>query len=131
MPAELLADIQLGNNCTIALDVFLGKIIKQTAAFTNHLIHTETAVIIIGMTLQMLSELADALSQNSNLNFGRTGIILMCGVLTDDLSLHFFRNHANTSFLNKSIPSNTALGGKEPLLRHYPKAVCTGERLLS
>ena len=39
--ADLLTQTQLCNDCTIAVDVLLGKIVKQASALTDH--HQKTA----------------------------------------------------------------------------------------
>ena len=36
---KLLADAQLGDDGAVALNVFLGQIVQQAAALTDHLVH--------------------------------------------------------------------------------------------
>ena len=79
--SKSLADVQLRDNGTITLDIFLGQVVEQAAALTNHLVHAKTAVVIVGVTLQVLGELKDALGKNGDLDFGRTGVVLVGGVL--------------------------------------------------
>ena len=87
---RLLADAQLGNASTIALDVHASQVVQQAAALTDHLVQTHTAVIVVGVLLQVLGELVDALSPDGNLNLGRTGVAGMGRVLFDNCSLFFF-----------------------------------------
>ena len=100
---QSLADVQLRNDGTIALDVLLGQVVEQAAALTDHLVHAKTAVVVIGMTLQMLGELKDALGKNGDLDFGRTGVVLVGGVLADDFGLFLFGDHGGVSFLYDSV----------------------------
>ena len=94
-----LADVQLRNDGTIALDVLLGQVVEQAAALTDHLVHAKTAVVVIGMTLQVLGELADTLGKNGDLDFRRTGVVLMSSILADDFGFLVFGNHSAYSFL--------------------------------
>ena len=47
--AELLADVQLCDNRTVTLDILLGEVVEQTAALADHLVHAQTAVVVVGM----------------------------------------------------------------------------------
>ena len=69
---DLLADAQLCNDCAVTLDILLCEVVEQTAALTDHLVHAQTAVVVVGMDLQVSGQLADALSEDSDLNLGRT-----------------------------------------------------------
>ena len=90
---NLLADVQLGDDRAVTLDVLLRHVVEQTAALADHLVHAQTAVGVVGMTLQVLGELTDALGQNGDLNLGRAGVLLMGGVFADDCGFLFFGNH--------------------------------------
>ena len=67
---NLLTQTQLGDQGTITLDVLLGQIVQQTAALTDHHLHTAAAVEVVGMHLQVSGQLVDALGQDSDLHFG-------------------------------------------------------------
>ena len=73
----LLSDAQLRDDGAIAPDVLLGQVVQQTAALADHLVHTQTAVGILGMLLQVRGELIDALGQDGDLDFRRAGVALM------------------------------------------------------
>ena len=45
------------------------------------------------MILEVLGQLTDALGKDSDLDFGRTGVALVGGVVSDDLGLDFFGDH--------------------------------------
>ena len=90
----LLADAQLGDDRAVTLDVLLRQIVQQTAALTDHLVHAQTAVVVVGMLLEMLGQLADALGEDRDLDLGRAGVALVGGVVADDLGLDFFGDQA-------------------------------------
>ena len=68
--AGLLADAQLCNDRTVTLNVLLCEVVEQSAALTNHLVHNETAVVVVGMILEVCGQLKDALCVNVVLNLG-------------------------------------------------------------
>ena len=82
--ASLLADAELGDDGAVALDVFLREVVKQTAALADHLVHAETAVVVLRVLLEVLGELTDALGQDGDLDFRGAGIALVGGVVEDD-----------------------------------------------
>ena len=101
---DLLADAQLCNDRAVTLDVLLCEVVEQTAALTDHLVHTQTAVVVVGMDLQVSGELADALSEDRDLNLGRTGVVLMGLVRLYNGGLGLFGNHNDTPFLINIYP---------------------------
>ena len=109
---QSLADVQLRNDGTVALDVLLGQVVEQAAALTDHLVHAKTAVVVVGMTLQVLGELADTLGKNGDLDFGRTGVVLVGGVLADDFGLFLFGDRPATRQRAERLPQR----------RHDPEA---------
>ncbi len=123
---QLLADTQLCNECTIALNVFLCKIVEHAAALTDELIHTETAVVVIGMLLQVLGELTDTLGPDSDLNFGRPRVVRMGGIAADDFCLFLFGDHvfSLSLFLLDPVPRQRA--ERHPHQRLSPQLRITG-----
>ena len=89
----LLTDAQLGNDRAVTLDIFLRQIVQQTAALTDHLVHAQTAVVVVGMLLEVLRQLADTLGEDGDLDFGRAGVALMGGVVGDDVGFLFLGDH--------------------------------------
>ena len=51
-------------------------------------------MVVVGVLLQMLGELADTLGQDGDLDLGRAGVALMGGVVADDLGLDFFGDYS-------------------------------------
>ena len=86
----LLSESELGNDGTVALDILLHQVVEEVLSLTNHLEKTATAVVVVGVLLQMLGEVSNSLGENSDLYLGRTGISFVCSVVNDDLLLYFF-----------------------------------------
>ena len=91
----LLADAELGNDGTIALDVLLHQVVEKAATLTDHLVQAATGVVVVGVNLEVLGELVDALGENSDLDFGRTGVGLVSAVGLDDGGLLVFEHHSS------------------------------------
>ena len=95
---DLLTDAQLCNDCTVALDVLLSKVVEQTAALADHLVHAQTAVVVVGMNLEVSGELLDALGEDSDLDLGRAGVVLVGLVRFDNCGPLVFGNLNDTPF---------------------------------
>ena len=89
----LLSESELGNDSTVALDILLHQVVEEVLSLTNHLEKTATAVVVVGVLLQMLGEVSNSLGENSDLYLGRTGISFVCSIVNDDLLLYFFFQH--------------------------------------
>ena len=66
---------------------------------TNHLGQASLRVEVLGVLLHVLGELIDSGCKNSNLNLGRTSILLIDLVLLNKGGLCFLRNHFVFTFL--------------------------------
>ena len=94
LPSELLlSQAELLNDCSVTLDILLLQVCEHAAALTYHLQQTTTGMVIMLVLLQMLGELLNALSQDSDLYFRGTGIGLMGTVCCDYFSLLLFADH--------------------------------------
>ncbi len=83
----LLSEVQLLDDCTIAVDVNLLQITEEITSVTDHLQKTAAAVVVLHVGLQVLGQVVDAVGQNSDLNFGGTGVTLVDGILGNDCLL--------------------------------------------
>ena len=63
-----------------------------------HLVHAQTAVVVVGMDLEVSGELLDALGEDSDLNLGRTGVAFVGLVCFDNCGLLVFGDHNDTPF---------------------------------
>ena len=65
------------------------------AALTDHLVHAQTAVLVVRVHLQVLGELVDALGEDGDLDLRRTGVALVRLVGFDDCGLFSFGDHGD------------------------------------
>jgi hypothetical protein len=81
LAAALLADAKLLNDCFVAFGVGLSEVVEQTATLADH--HEKTApggmVLLVG--LEVLGQLANPRTQDSDLNFRGTGIVIGSAVI--------------------------------------------------
>ena len=85
----LLSQAELANDRAVTLDIVLLQVVQQTSSVTDHLLQTAAAVEVLLVGLQVLGQVSDAVGQNSNLYFGRTGVALVSSILRDDVVLEF------------------------------------------
>ena len=79
-PASLLADAELGDDGEVALNVLLREVVEQAAALADHLVHAETAVVVLRVLLQVLGQVRDAVAeQHKHDHHGRRGLLLLVG----------------------------------------------------
>ena len=90
---KLLSEAESFDNCSVSFDILLSKIVKKLLSVTYHLGKTSLRVEILGVLLHMLGKAVDSVGKNSNLNLGRTGVLLVDLVLCDDGGLSFLVNH--------------------------------------
>jgi len=83
----LLSDVQLLDDCTIAVDINLLQITEEVTSVTNHLQKTAAAVVVLHVGLQVLGQAVDAVGQNSDLNLRGTCVTLVDGILGNDCLL--------------------------------------------
>ena len=95
----LLADAQLGDDGSVAVDVLLGQVVEQAAALADHHEKAAAGVIVVLVGAQVLGELLDAVGEDGDLDLGGAGIALVGRVLSDQLGLCFFGNHGCSTFL--------------------------------
>ena len=100
---ELLAQTQLGNQSTIALDIGGLQVLQQAAALDNQQQQTTTGEESLLVNVQVLVQLLDTSGQQCNLNLGGTGVALVTAVLCDNLCL----SHLHDCFLHPSISPQT------------------------
>src|SRR5690349_17962342 len=72
---KLLAELQFLGHRDVAVGVGFVEIIQQTAATAYHLEQPAAGAVVFGVLLQMLSEVIDALGEQSNLNIGAPRVL--------------------------------------------------------
>ena len=107
----LLSDTQLCNDCTVALDINLLKVVKKVSSVTYHLLETAAAVVVVVVSLEVLGEVLDAVGKKRDLYLGRTGVALV-GLVSVDNSLLFVLDHDVFHLSKKYSAENTVPVGE-------------------
>jgi hypothetical protein len=96
-PSVLLSDVESCDDRTVALDIVVHQILEKISSATNHLKESATAVVVVGVSLEMLVERIDSVGKNRDLYLGGSGIAFASCVLGDDCLLfslsHCFSPH--------------------------------------
>ena len=95
---KLLSEAELFDDRSVSLDVLGRKIRKQLLSVTDHLGKTSLRMEVFRVLLHVLGQRIDAIGQDRNLHFGRTGVILVDLVLLDQRGFDFFRDHVSSPF---------------------------------
>ena len=72
----LLTKSELGDQVGVALLVLRFEIIEQAAALVDHHQQAAARMVVLRVGLEMLGQVADALGEDRDLDFGRTGVAL-------------------------------------------------------
>jgi len=101
---RLLTDTQLADYIPVAVRVMRLQVVQQAAALADE--HQEPAPrrVILLMSLEMLSQLADAHTQDRNLNFRRTGVGIVGAEALNQVSFRCRCQHSGFSTPLASIP---------------------------
>src|SRR5690606_8809487 len=91
-PNFLLTQPQLLDQAVVPLNVLLLEIGEQAAALVDHHQQAAARVVVLVVVLEVLGQVADALGEDRDLDFGGTGIVLGLGVVLDDFLLLFGGN---------------------------------------
>ena len=101
----LLSETEALNKSSVSFDILLCKVCKKLLSVTNHLGETSLRVEVLGVLLHVLGELIDSGCKNSNLNLGRTCVLLVDLVMLNKGSLSFLSDHFSSPFI-KFISKN-------------------------
>ena len=126
---RLLADAQLADNVAVAVRVMRLQVVEQAAALADE--HQETAPrgVILLVSLEVLSQLANARTQNRNLDFRRTGVGI---VGTEALNQVGFRCRCQHSVLvTPRSPEFRSSNPSQCLSRDYHGLVLQGNHATS
>jgi len=101
IPTKLLTDAATLDDRTVTLDVVLEKVVEELSSLTDHLLHTSAGVVVLGVLLKVLGELADSLGEDSDLYLGRTGVAFVGSKFLNDVLLVFLCDHDASPFNKK------------------------------
>lgn len=86
-----LPDAQLADQRTVPADVAGTQIVEQAAALANQHQQAAARVEVLRVDLEVLGQLLDALGEQCDLHFGRTGVAIARLELLDDFGLDLLR----------------------------------------
>ena len=75
-----------------AIEAEIEKVCKELTAMSDHFKKSATAVMVLVVLLKMLSEVLDSRGEESDLNFGRSGVLLVNLVSLDNRLLYVFHH---------------------------------------
>ena len=87
---KLLTDAELLDDSSVTVNILLGEVVEKVSSLTYHHLKTSSGMEVLGVNLKMLGKVSDLFGKDSDLNFGRTGIVLVNSVLVNKLTLEFF-----------------------------------------
>ena len=116
--SALLAQLELFHEGAVALHVFGLQVVEQAPAVADHLQQTATRVVVFLVRLEVLGEVVDALGQERDLYFGRTGVAVVLGEAGDDLLFVVFGDCQGTHLPRRprrdDPETQYRVGGPEP-----------------
>ncbi len=87
----LLTQTQIGNDFLVAATILMRQVPEQGSPLTDQFEQTASRGMVLLVSLKMLSEFLDTLSEKSDLNFRGTRILIVDAVLRDDACFRFGR----------------------------------------
>jgi hypothetical protein len=82
---SLLAEPESRNRRSVAFDILRAKVSQKTPSASDHLQQAAARMVIVPVRPQMIGQAVDALREQRDLNFRRTGVGVMQPVAGDDL----------------------------------------------
>src|SRR5262249_23361675 len=74
----------------IPVDITTLQIFQKTAALTDEFQKPTTRMVVLPVRSEMIGQFIDALCEERNLNFRRTGIRRVCLILRNEIEFSFF-----------------------------------------
>src|SRR5687768_11006571 len=106
----LFAQTQLLDQAVVPLEVLLLEIGEQGAALVDHHQQAAARVVVLVVALEVLGQVADALGEDRDLDFGGTCIALGLGVAGNDFLLLLGGNrHSSYSAVSVRLNPRTTL----------------------
>ena len=102
-PKLLFTQTQLLDQGVVPLDVFLLEIGEQIATLVDHHQKAAARMVVFVVTLEVVSQVADALCEDRDLDFRTSGVALALGVIFDNFCFFFGGYRHIFSFLLSDI----------------------------
>ena len=101
----LAADAETGDQGTVTLNVSLLDVVQKAAALAVELHKAAARVVVALVNLEVLGEVRNSAGEQRDLNFGRTGVRLVCAVFLNCLRL---LSHGVGLTFESEVPMRTA-----------------------
>src|SRR3546814_3047294 len=88
---------ELGDEVGVAAFILFAQIVEQTATLVDHHQQAAAAVIVLCVRLEMRGQRVDAVGQDRDLHFRRSGVALVAGMVLDDFGFALGGNRHNRS----------------------------------
>lgn len=106
----LPAQAELRHDLRVALGFPLPKVVQQAAAFADQRDQAAPRCVVLGMSLEMIHQVGNPVTEQSNLHFRRTGVLIVNPVARDYGGLPFLRQtHAGSRPLLFPLPFFSSL----------------------
>lgn len=102
----LATDAEFLNKIQICLAISFSNVAQQAAALADHLQQSTASHVVMLVSLQMLGNFLDALSQYGDLGAGPAGIVLMYLRAFDSGGLFVTRNHVVSILTDRGLWRN-------------------------
>ena len=86
-PDELLPEAEALDELVVALRTLAPQVLQQPTPSSDHLQQNSPRMVVLGVGLEVLSQVRDALGQQRDLNLGRSRVTFVGPVLFDDVRL--------------------------------------------
>ncbi len=92
---RLFTDVKRADHFTVAIEARALEVVEKAAALRNKAKQTTPRMVIFDVSFKVISQIANTLSNESNLHFRRTGVRRMGTELVNQFSLFFsMKRHA-------------------------------------
>ena len=88
---ELVPEAQFLDDFPVSVDIRTPQVIQETFTTSDHLEESTTAVVVLLVEVEVISQIVDLLGEQGDLNAGRASVGLVCPVFLDGRA--FFESH--------------------------------------
>jgi hypothetical protein len=75
---------ELGDDSPVTFDVGALQVVQQPATLADQLEQPASRVVVVGVRLEVVGEVVDPFAEDGDLDFGRSGVLLIEAVRLDD-----------------------------------------------
>lgn len=87
---KLLSDVQLLDDRTVTLDIYLCEIVEEASSVSYHLEKATAAVVVLVVVFEVRVEAVDAVCEDRDLYLGRTCVAFVGLVLVNNCLFYVF-----------------------------------------